>query len=373
MDILDAVLALPDPRQCAVGVETVARLQKASNALAAHLAVLISRLLETETVNTVREATGSASSEVGRQRRHGTNLKNQDHLLKAALVGSISPEAARIICRYPQSEEELVATAETLGADSVRKRASLLTNRTVRGDAARNRNLRIGETKDGLVSVSGRLTPQVASLLKQGTDAMVIKGRHGTPGQRRHDALAQILKKAAMPTRGGAPITVTYQVTTEGNGSLRNHEGGLTPVSISELDHAACVGTVNHLLQQTNGRAVALVTGRRTFNHHQRHAITIRDGGCVIPGCEIPAAWCEIHHVTPHARGGPTSTDNGAMMCWQHHHNLHNGQWLVTMEDGVPRVRAGPGNARLDADELAGWSRRANVEERPGSSGQGGG
>ena len=348
MDLLDAVLALPDPRDCTVGVEALARLQKASSALAAHVAVLTSRVLETETVNTVREATGLAGVEVGRQARHGASLQEQEVLLGAALSGDVSPEAAQIICRHPHAQKDLVETAVTLGADSVRKQAALLAHDTARGEANayRNRNLRIGELKDGLVSVSGRLTPQVASLLKQGTDALVIKGRVGTPGQRRHDALAHILSKGAMPTRGGAPVSVTYQVTAEGEGALRNHEGGLTPVSNNVLEHAACVGVVNHLVQETNGRVVALVTGRRVFNHHQRHAVTVRDGGCVIPGCETPAAWCEIHHVVPHARGGPTSTDNAAMLCWQHHHNLHNGRWQITMKNGIPHVKPGVDRAR---------------------------
>ncbi|MGC5225508.1 HNH endonuclease signature motif containing protein, partial [Micromonospora sp. DT81.3] len=70
------------------------------------------------------------------------------------------------------------------------------------------------------------------------------------------------------------------------------------------------------------GRIVSIGTLDRVFNHHQRKAITLRDGGCIIPGCHIPAAWCEIHHVTDHALGGPTHTDNGVLLCWHHHRTL---------------------------------------------------
>ncbi|GFZ75567.1 hypothetical protein GCM10010921_31320 [Microbacterium album] len=78
------------------------------------------------------------------------------------------------------------------------------------------------------------------------------------------------------------------------------------------------------------------------FNTHQRRAITARDGGCVIPGCTIPAAWCEIHHVDEHANGGPTHTDNGVLVCWWHHHNLERSGWDIRMRNGTPVVKAPP-------------------------------
>ncbi|WP_255355578.1 HNH endonuclease [Agromyces sp. Soil535] len=32
----------------------------------------------------------------------------------------------------------------------------------------------------------------------------------------------------------------------------------------------------------------------------------------------MPAAWCEIHHVTPDTHGGPTHPDNGVLLCFFH-------------------------------------------------------
>ena len=87
------------------------------------------------------------------------------------------------------------------------------------------------------------------------------------------------------------------------------------------------------------GRVVSISTLDRLFNHHQRKAITVRDGGCVIPGCHCPPQWCEIHHVTEHSRGGPTHTDNGVLLCWFHHRTLDTGNWQIRMQDGIPSVR----------------------------------
>ena len=39
------------------------------------------------------------------------------------------------------------------------------------------------------------------------------------------------------------------------------------------------------------------------------------------------------------ARGGPTHTDNGVMLCWFHHRTLDSSGWKVRMNRGVPEVR----------------------------------
>ena len=87
------------------------------------------------------------------------------------------------------------------------------------------------------------------------------------------------------------------------------------------------------------GRIVQLGTLERVFGHHQRRAISLRDGGCVIPGCHVRAEWCEIHHVVEHSRGGPTHTDNGVLLCWHHHRTLETSGWEIRMNQGIPEVR----------------------------------
>jgi hypothetical protein len=62
--------------------------------------------------------------------------------------------------------------------------------------------------------------------------------------------------------------------------------------------------------------------------------------GSLIPGCQVPAIWCEIHHVTEAARGGPTHTDNGVLLCWHHHRTLDTNGWQIRINNGIPEVRA---------------------------------
>jgi hypothetical protein len=37
--------------------------------------------------------------------------------------------------------------------------------------------------------------------------------------------------------------------------------------------------------------------------------------GCTHPGCDIPANWCQVHHVNDWRRGGPTDIDNLTLAC----------------------------------------------------------
>ncbi|PZU48411.1 MAG: hypothetical protein DI566_04010 [Microbacterium sp.] len=64
--------------------------------------------------------------------------------------------------------------------------------------------------------------------------------------------------------------------------------------------------------------------------------------GSIIPGCGVPAAWTEIHHVTEYAGGGPTHTDNGVLLCWYHHRFLDRIGWKIRMNNGIPEVKPPP-------------------------------
>lgn len=243
--------------------------------------------------------------------------------------------------------------------------------------AMRRRGLTFGRRDgDGLVPVRGGLLPEVAAQLQLGfdsvlnprvdgapvpgpcfTEAGVDADAHAdgpydhaadsrSPAQKRHDALAVLLAAAAasgeLPMLGGAAPTLVVQVREEdlatgcGYAYLPDDD---EPVSIAVARHVACAGTIERVVLDEHGRIVAITTLDRVFNHHQRRAITLRDGGCAIPGCAVPPQWCEIHHVEEHSRGGPTHTDNGVLLCWFHHRTLDTGGWQIRMIDGVPYVK----------------------------------
>lgn len=335
-----------------------ARLAAAAHALTA---VAASALNDVQLVQTL---TGQSVQQVRAQIRLGDAMRagNLPILAGAARAGNVAAESANSIVgllygreasvSVAEAEAELTAAAvEGLPAESVQRqvrrwRETLEPSIVARDEkwALENRGLRLGTTQDGLISINGRLVPETAALLERLFSA-AITSKEGlpdarTPNQKRHDAFTAMLGAAAgssdTPSKGGAPVSVVIQVGPRGNAYLQDHEGDLTPVGYEAASHGACAGTLQLLAQDARGKILSLSGPQRVFNHHQRRAIGIRDGGCVIPGCETPPGWCEIHHVQPHARGGPTSVDNGVMLCWYHHRHSH--EWHVTIEDGIPRA-----------------------------------
>ena len=161
-----------------------------------------------------------------------------------------------------------------------------------------------------------------------------------------HDAFATILGVAArageLPTIGGAAPTLVVEVREAdlASGTGYAHIDGCDePVSLAVARHVACTGVMERVTLDTNGRIVQIGILDRVFAAHQRKAISLRDGGCLIPGCHVPAIWCEIHHVREWSQGGPTHTDNGVLLCWHHHRTLDDNGWHVRMNHGIPEVR----------------------------------
>lgn len=167
-----------------------------------------------------------------------------------------------------------------------------------------------------------------------------------TRAQKQHDTLAAALGIAArhddMPRLGGGAPTLVVSVTADdyATGHGWAHVDGIdTPVPTRVAAHTACAGGVQRVLFDPHGRIIGISTTDRIFTTHQRRAITLRDKECLIPGCHVPATWCEIHHVHEHANSGPTHTDNGVALCWHHHRTLATSGWQIRMHKGAPHVR----------------------------------
>ena len=248
--------------------------------------------------------------------------------------------------------------------------------------AQQRRFLTIGRLRDGVHPLRGNLLPDAAAQLQLIIDAQCNPKTEGppapgvrfrdaggaddlgdraeddpwnsdprrvidprTPPQKRHDALAAALGIAArhddMPRVAGAAPTLVVQVDAKhaapGTG-WATIAGSQAPVPIGVAAQAGCTGAIQRVLFD-EGRIIGVTVTDRVFTVHQRRAIIARDGECLIPGCHVSASWCEIHHVVEHARGGPTSTDNGVPLCWWHHRSLDRSGWEIRMKGGVPAIR----------------------------------
>lgn len=234
----------------------------------------------------------------------------------------------------------------------------------------RTRSLSIGRLNRGTVPVRGNLLPEVAGALQRLLDAYnnprvqfspAAGEAHAdadsdvppeeaadprTPTQKRQDAFAAIIMSVAAagaaPQLGGAAPTLVVAVNAAdfASGSGRAHiENTDWDVPMSVARHTGCAGGVQRVLFDEAGAIIGISTSGRIFTAHQRKAIMLRDGACLIPGCEVRADWCEVHHVQEWSRGGPTHTSNGVALCWHHHRTLERSGWQIRMKDGVPEIR----------------------------------
>lgn len=263
--------------------------------------------------------------------------------------GAVLPEPADLL------RVQAVAWARALDPDGAEPSEMI---------AAARRGLRFGRLTGGVVPIRGELLPEVAAQFRKIADALgnpraadgvvfrptnvdeagdPIASDHRSRAQQDHDALATALLVAAssarLPSLGGAaPVLVVHIeadafTTGEGTACIDGD-----PVPLATALHVACSGAIQRITTTRDGRILRIGTEERVFNRHQRRAIALRDGGCVIPGCGVRAEWCEIHHVEEHARGGPTHTDNGVLLCWFHHRFLDHNGWRIRMREGVPEV-----------------------------------
>lgn len=112
----------------------------------------------------------------------------------------------------------------------------------------------------------------------------------------------------------------------------------LTPAGIRRLASDAHLQMVLH----HNGQILGTTAPTATIPTAVRAAVTARDRGCRFPGCSMPIAHCDLHHVTPREQGGPTTCDNLVAVCRRHHTAITNQAWTLTMTpDGTVTVRRG--------------------------------
>ena len=168
-----------------------------------------------------------------------------------------------------------------------------------------------------------------------------------TPGQRRADALGTLATHGAAAaragTRGGEPprtlVHATLDQLLERPGAGRAVCEQTGPVGAAALRGLKDDAVVQAVLLAPSGAVLSLGRSVRCFTPAQRRTLLVRDGGCVIPGCDAPSGWLEGHHVVDWAVGGLTDVDNAVLACGPHHTAIALGTWAVRMIDGVPQVR----------------------------------
>ena len=217
-------------------------------------------------------------------------------------------------------------------------------------DRRRRREVSVCQRPDGSSSLRGELDAITTESLLAVLDTLARPrpaDESGQPdrrsaAQRRHDALGEamrmLLRSDALPACGGVSASIIITLSAE---QLTTRDG------LATTGHGASIGVGQalSLAGDAQYQAVALDTLKqitayssthRIFTQTQRLAMIARDQGCSFPGCTIPPAWCQAHHITDFALSRRTSIDDGTLLCGYHHREHPHLGWHCTMINGTP-------------------------------------
>jgi hypothetical protein len=146
-----------------------------------------------------------------------------------------------------------------------------------------------------------------------------------TSGQRRADALVEMATRSQMAPVGGRRPAPLFSIVID-------YE--LVRGRLCELADGVVVapGTLLPWLNEAYLERVVFAPSRRVevsekarlFTGATRRGIELRDLECQHPLCDIRAASCQVDHIIPFAAGGPTTEENGQILCG-FHNRLRNG------------------------------------------------
>ncbi|GAA1460594.1 HNH endonuclease signature motif containing protein [Williamsia maris] len=155
--------------------------------------------------------------------------------------------------------------------------------------------------------------------------------------RRRADAFSQFLEcgtRGLSPDATHAPprteilLTVPLEsdtATTPGPAWL----SWMGPVSDLSAKLLSCDARLAGVGLDLNGAPVSITAPERLFTGAARKVVLLRDRGCI--KCGAPASWCDVHHIVRFADGGPTTVDNGCLLCRSCHTAVHHNGWEIVM------------------------------------------
>lgn len=316
------------------------------------------------------ERTGSARAGLRSRRRQGAALARLPGVAHHARGGRLSPDHLRAVgeCahRHPDLAADAdtfwVAQAEALGAEAFRLAArhwlSAADDRAKPDPAdcppapEPVSYLHASRTLDAWLRLDGLLAPGDADVLAAALDAGVDRAqraaRDGDPSaegkpasELRAGVLVDLAAQSMRREPSDASVPDRYRVAVV----VRAGEDVVPGEAVCDaIAFRVALGAAGELLD----------VGRQTQRWPAaiRRAITIRDGGCVFPGCDRPPSWTDVHHCTPLGR---RRRDLSGERCPRlpAPPRLHPPTTMAGRHGGRPARHPTPGRHRLQTRPLA--------------------
>ena len=207
---------------------------------------------------------------------------------------------------------------------------------------ARNR-LHNSKTLDGRVVLDGSLDKESGEIVMTAIDAMQAQlrrdGDQRPRSAKQAEALTEICRQSLardhkpaseLSRRRGLPH-VSYIIDLQDYeathpdlvAEIRIEAAHVGLLSRTTLDRIACDCEISRII--TDGPSVIIDVGRATRNVPDKlwNALVARDRHCTAPGCTLPPAFCDAHHIWYWSNGGPTNLANLRLLCWHHHRQEH--------------------------------------------------
>lgn len=327
-----------------------------------------------------------------RVKNRAATLGRNAELANEVASGELTVEQLDAICVADAKTDGRAATDRTLltqiadaPADAARRCADQWVAGQIdnadleakRREQRARREARKGQTTDGLASltISGDdvSVAEMWSTIVDTANDMYIRdggrdlaaGKHPrTDAQRLFDAAHQHLVAQQLPASPSARSRVTIVATASklaGTDSTPAEMIGVGPIPDSLLEQFACGADLVGMLFDGAGEVLWHGRGRRYPSRAQMLALIARDKGCVL--CGADPSRCQAHHLIPWSAPlkGRTDITNLALLCQQHHRDLHernhtlyrdrtNGRWrtrpATANETPKPRPPNGPARAK---------------------------
>ncbi len=153
------------------------------------------------------------------------------------------------------------------------------------------------------------------------------------------DALVDLsmhaLDSGLVPQRTHLQVTTSLETLLGLTGAPAAEMEFSLPISAKAVERLACDCSVTRILLGADSTVIDVGRARRVISGPQRKALKVRDGGCVVPGCDRPASWTEGHHLVHWIHNGPGDLANLVLLCYRHHWMVHEGGCqLVRTDDG---------------------------------------
>ncbi|HSS93564.1 MAG TPA: DUF222 domain-containing protein, partial [Candidatus Dormibacteraeota bacterium] len=214
-------------------------------------------------------------------------------------------------------------------------------------EAHERRFLYLSQTFGGVFYLNGRLDAEGGATLQTALDSIMGPPAHHderTPAQRRADAAVEmgrrLLDGGTLPEVGGQKphlvVNVDMSTLTKEPGARAAELEWAQPIPAETARRLACDAAITPIVNGEADHTSRAVPGPR------RHALVARDKGCRMPGCDMPAAWTDAHHLKHWADGGSSTLENLVLLCRRHHRQVHEEGWTLELHPNRELVAVPP-------------------------------